>query len=293
VPKQPQVLRLRLAKSGSNSGWDDGVVFDRSFGNAGRGSQRLDSRRILLIQPLRIAFAASQSVLPKEIEMLCLLDTANVKEIAKSFEFYPIAGVTTNPTLIAREERPFYDILTDIREVIGEGTMLHAQVLGPDAETMVAEANQLRDRFGSGIFAKIPVTHQGLKAIRILAAAGFSVTATAILTPLQALLAARAGAAFVAPYVNRIDNSGGDGVGVVADIVRMFSIHGLSTRVLTASFKNVRQVHDMALAGAHAATMAPELLDLIFSHPLTDSGVADFNADWAAAYGADATTLDQ
>ncbi len=225
--------------------------------------------------------------------MLCLLDTANVEQIAKCFDFFPIAGVTTNPTLIAREERPFYDILTDIRDVIGETAMLHVQVLGPDAATMVAEANQLRDRLGSGIYPKLPVTREGLKAIRILAASGFSVTATAILTPLQALLAARAGAAFTAPYVNRIDNSGGDGVGVVTDIVRMFSIHQLPTKVLTASFKNVRQVHDMALAGAHAATMTPELLDLVFSHPLTDSGVADFNADWAAAYGADATTLDQ
>lgn len=225
--------------------------------------------------------------------MLCLLDTANVEEIAKCFDFFPIAGVTTNPTLISREGRPLYDILTDIRDVIGEKAMLHVQVLGPDAATMVAEANQLRDRLGSGIYPKLPVTREGLKAIRILAASGFSVTATAILTPLQALLAARAGAAFTAPYVNRIDNSGGDGVGVVTDIVRMFSIHELPTKVLTASFKNVRQVHDMALAGAHAATMTPELLDLVFSHPLTDSGVADFNADWAAAYGADATTLDQ
>jgi len=170
--------------------------------------------------------------------------------------------------------------------------MLHVQVVGSDAETMVAESNQLRDRYGPGVYPKIPVTHQGIKAIRLLANAGFSVTATAILTPLQALIAARAGAAFSAPYVNRIDNIGGDGVGVVADIVKMFSIHKLPAKVLTASFKNVRQVHDMAMAGAQAATMTPELLNLIFSHPLTDSGVANFNADWAAAYGADATTLD-
>jgi fructose-6-phosphate aldolase 2 len=224
--------------------------------------------------------------------MLFFLDTANAVEIAKCIDLFPISGVTTNPTLIAREERPFYDILTDIVEVIGEDTMLHVQVLGPDAQTMAAEANQLRDRFGSGIIPKIPVTHQGLKAIRILATSGFTVTATAIATPLQALLAARAGAAFTAPYVNRIDNIGGDGVGVVANIVRQFALHGLATKVLTASFKNVQQVQDVALAGAHAATMTPELLNLIFSHPLTDSGVADFNADWAAAYGADATTLD-
>jgi fructose-6-phosphate aldolase 2 len=224
--------------------------------------------------------------------MLYLLDTANVKEIARCFEFLPISGVTTNPSLIAREERPFHDILTDIRSVIGEGAMLHVQVLGTDAETMVTEAHQLRDRFGSCIFPKVPVTLQGFKAIRILAASGYSVTATAIATPQQALLAARAGAAFTAPYVNRIDNIGGDGEGVVVNIVKLFAIHGLSTKVLTASFKNVHQVQDMALAGAHVATLAPELLDLIVRHPLTDSGVADFSADWAATYGIDATTLD-
>ena len=224
--------------------------------------------------------------------MLYLLDTADAREIARCFDLFPVAGVTTNPTLIAKERRPFYDILTDIRNVIGEATMLHVQVLGTDAETMVAEANQLRDRFGSGILPKIPVTPQGLKAIRILAASGFSVNATAIGAPLQALLAARAGAAFTAPYVNRIDNLGGDGVGVVANIVRLFSLHGLSTKVLTASFKNVQQVQAVALAGAHCATLAPDLLDLIVSHPLTDSGVAGFMADWAAAYGCDVTTLD-
>jgi fructose-6-phosphate aldolase 2 len=224
--------------------------------------------------------------------MLFLLDTANVREIARCFNLFPVAGVTTNPTLIAKEKRPFYDILMDIRNVIGEETMLHAQVLGADAETMVAEANQLRDRLGAGILPKIPVTPQGMKAIRILAASGFSVTATAIVTPLQALVAARAGAAFTAPYVNRIDNIGGDGVGVVTNIARLFSVYGLATKILTASFKNVQQVQDVALAGAHTATLAPDLLDQIISHPLTDSGVAGFNADWAAAYGADTTTLD-
>ncbi len=224
--------------------------------------------------------------------MLFFLDTANVKEIARCFDLYPVSGVSTNPTLIAKEKRPFYDILSDIRKVIGEQTILHVQVLGADAETMVAEAHQLRDRFGSSIYPKVPVTPQGYKAIGTLAAAGFSVTATAIATPLQALLAARAGAAYTAPYVNRIDNIGGDGVGVVTSIMKLFATHNLSTKVLTASFKNVQQVHDVALAGAHAATMAPDLLDLVVKHPLTDSGVAGFNADWAAAFGADVTTLD-
>jgi TalC/MipB family fructose-6-phosphate aldolase len=224
--------------------------------------------------------------------MLFFLDTANVREIARCFDLYPLSGVSTNPTLIAKEKRPFYDILSDIRKVIGAAPILHVQVLGEDADTMVEEAKQLRDRFGSSILPKIPVTPQGFKAIGMLARLGFSVTATAVATPLQALLAAKAGAAYTAPYVNRIDNIGGDGVGVVANIVRLFTASGLPTKVLTASFKNVQQVQDVALAGAHAATMAPDLLDLLVKHPLTDSGVAGFNADWSSAFGPGVTTLD-
>jgi len=224
--------------------------------------------------------------------MLYLLDTADVRAIARCVDLFPLAGVTTNPTLIARAKRPLLSILTEIRAIIGERAMLHAQVMGADAETMAAEAARLCDRFGPNLYPKIPITPQGLKAIRQLAAAGFSVTATAIATPQQALLAARAGAAFTAPYVNRIDNASGDGPGVVAQMVRLFSTFGLPTRVLAASFKNVQQVHAVAMAGAHAATMSPDLLEQVLAHPLTDSGVAGFNHDWAAAFGSGTTVLD-
>ena len=219
--------------------------------------------------------------------MLYLLDTADVREIARCLDLYPLAGVTTNPSIIAEARRPFMDILTDIRKVIGEQLMFHVQVAGSDAETMVAEAHRLRDRFGAGIQPKLPVSPQGLKAIRLLAASGFSVTATAVGTPQQALLAARAGAAFTAPYVNRLDNIYGDGIGVVSTMV-----HGLSTRVLAASFKNVQQVQDVALAGAQAVTLAPDLLDMVARHPLTDSGIEGFMADWNGAYGKGTTLLD-
>ena len=224
--------------------------------------------------------------------MLYLLDTADVREIARCLDLYPLAGVTTNPSIIAEARRPFMDILTDIRKVIGEQLMFHVQVAGSDAETMVAEAHRLRDRFGAGIQPKLPVSPQGLKAIRLLAASGFSVTATAVGTPQQALLAARAGAAFTAPYVNRLDNIYGDGIGVVSTMVRLFLAHGLSTRVLAASFKNVQQVQDVALAGAQAVTLAPDLLDMVARHPLTDSGIEGFMADWNGAYGKGTTLLD-
>ncbi|WP_370675784.1 transaldolase family protein [Pleomorphomonas sp. PLEO] len=224
--------------------------------------------------------------------MIYFLDTADVAAIARLADLYPIAGVTTNPTLIARAKRPFSDILKDIRAVIGDGAMLHVQVTGSDADTMVAEARKLADFVGAGFHPKVPVTAEGIKAIRRLSGLGFRVTATAIVTAQQALMAAVAGAAFTAPYVNRLDMIGGDGVKVVADIVHLFRVHALPTRLLTASFKNVQQVHDVAMAGAHSATLPPDILEALIRHPLTDSGIAGFSADWAAAYGEGVTTLD-
>ncbi len=224
--------------------------------------------------------------------MIYFLDTADAAAIARLSDLYPIAGVTTNPTLIAREKRPFAEILKDIRAVIGDGAMLHVQVTGSDAETMVAEARKLADFVGAGFHPKVPVTAEGIKAIRRLSGLGFRVTATAIVTAQQALMAAVAGAAFTAPYVNRLDMIGGDGVKVVADIVHLFRVHALPTRLLTASFKTIQQVHDIAMAGAHSATLPPDILEALIRHPLTDSGVAGFSADWAAAYGEGRTTLD-
>ena len=224
--------------------------------------------------------------------MIYFLDTADAAAIARLSDLYPIAGVTTNPTLIARERRPFPDIIRDIRAVIGDGAMLHVQVTGSDADTMVAEARKLADFVGAGFHPKVPVTAEGIKAIRRLTGLGFRVTATAIVTAQQALMAAVAGAAFTAPYVNRLDMIGGDGVKVVADIVHLFRVHALPTRLLTASFKNVQQVHDIAMAGAHSATLPPDILEALVRHPLTDSGIAGFAADWSAAYGEGRTTLD-
>lgn len=224
--------------------------------------------------------------------MIYFLDTADVAAIARLCDLYPVAGVTTNPTLIAREKRPFPDIIKDIRAVIGDGAMLHVQLTAGDAETMVAEARKLADLVGSGFHPKVPVTAEGIKAIRRLSGLGFRVTATAIVTAQQALMAAVAGAAFTAPYVNRLDMIGGDGVKVVADIVHLFRVHALPTRLLTASFKNVQQVHDVAMAGAQSATLPPDILEALIRHPLTDSGIAGFSADWAAAYGEGKTTLD-
>ena len=223
--------------------------------------------------------------------MLYLLDTADLAAIERCVDLYPLAGVTTNPSIIAKERKPWREVLTSIRKITGDKLMLHAQVMSAKAETMIEEAKILRDLVGANLYVKVPVTPQGMKAIRALVADGYAVTATAVLTPQQALMAAVAGASFTAPYVNRIDNICGGGVRTTAEIVSLFETHGLSAKVLAASFKNVQQVHEVALAGAQSVTVGPDVFERLLDHPLTDSGVAQFVADWESVYGPNATLL--
>ena len=217
--------------------------------------------------------------------MQYILDTANIEELRTGFELYPVEGVTTNPTIIARENKPFFEILRSIRQVIGEDAMLYVQVLGDTAEKIMKEAHSLQDVIGGNLAIKVPVFPEGLKAIRLLKAEGFTILATAILTANQALMAAKAGADFVAPYVNRIDNISGNGVQTVADMVTMFKNFNLPTKVIAASFKNAQQVHDVAIVGGHAVTVPYDILKAVASHPLTDNSLAQFKADWEQVYG--------
>lgn len=223
--------------------------------------------------------------------MIYMLDTADINAIRKAVDLYPLEGVTTNPSIIAKENRPMKEILLDIRECIGQDKMLHAQVMGSDAETMLKEAQALK-ALDNNIIVKVPVTPQGIKAMKLLAKEEIRITATAILTPQQALLAAMAGAEFLAPYVNRLDNICSDGVDVAAEIVTLLNNYHLDAKVLGASFKNVQQVHKLALAGAHSVTVAPDVFDLLLTHPLTDSGVAGFVSDWERVYGEGTNVLD-
>lgn len=224
--------------------------------------------------------------------MQYLLDTANLEDIRRAWDIYPLAGVTTNPTLVAREGGDFWALLQAIRGAIGEAALLHVQAVGREAGEIVREAENLAARAGGNVYVKIPVTAEGLKAIKALRGRGVRTTATAVFTPQQALLAAAAGADFVAPYVNRLDNICGGGARVVGDIVHLFGLYGLPAKVLAASFKNAEQVHDVSLAGSHAVTVSPEILGLLLSHPLTDASVDKFRRDWEATYGADRLTFD-
>ncbi|TDT61290.1 fructose-6-phosphate aldolase [Fonticella tunisiensis] len=224
--------------------------------------------------------------------MLYLLDTANLDAIKRAFDLYPLGGVTTNPTIISKEKKNFLDILRDIREVIGKDSMLHVQALGTKADEIVREAEYLCEAVGGNLYIKIPVIPEGIKAVKMLKKKGIKTTATAIFTAEQALMAASAGAEFVAPYVNRIDNIGGNGVGVVSEIVHLFDTFGMDAKVLAASFKNVQQVHEVALNGGHAVTVSADIMDGLLYHPLTDWSVNQFIKDWEGAYGEGKLTFD-
>ncbi len=223
--------------------------------------------------------------------MLYILDTADLNAIKHCNEFYPLAGVTTNPSIIAKENTDFWKLVKDIRAIIGEDKMLHVQTTQTKAEKIVEEAQLLKKELGGEFYVKIPIGEEGLKATKALRELGIGVTMTAIFTPAQALIAAKAGASFVAPYVNRLDNIIGDGCDVVAEITAELENYGLDCMVLAASFKNAQQVHNCAAAGCHSVTVTYDVLKAVISHPMTDAAVAQFENDWKNVYG-DKTILD-
>ena len=217
--------------------------------------------------------------------MLYMLDTASIAAIKHCNEFYPLAGVTTNPSIIAKENTDFWKLLTEIREIIGQEKMLHVQVTAKSADAIIEEAKLLKARLGGNFYVKIPISEEGLKATMQLKKIGIKVTMTAIFSPAQAMMAAMAGADFVAPYVNRLDNIIADGTNVVAEIVEEFKLHGLSTKVLAASFKNAEQVHKCTLGGCHSVTVSADILRALISLPMTDGAVLGFDRDWERVYG--------
>ncbi|EOD00008.1 fructose-6-phosphate aldolase [Caldisalinibacter kiritimatiensis] len=223
--------------------------------------------------------------------MLYILDTANINEIKRVLDMYPLDGITTNPTIISKERRDFKELLSEIRNAIGE-RMLHVQTLGTEAQDIVKEGEYLTKLLGRNTYIKVPVIPEGIKAMKILKAKGINITATAVFTPQQALVAAKSGADFVAPYVNRLDNISGDGVRVVLGIIELFNKFNVSTKVIAASFKNVQQVHKVSLAGAHAVTISPDIYDNLVKFPLTEASVEKFIKDWESVYGKGKLTVD-
>ena len=217
--------------------------------------------------------------------MQYIIDTARLDAIKKCAEFYPIDGVTTNPTIISKEHTGFTSLIRQIRDIIGPDKMPHIQTTETSADLIVKEAVALQDAVGGNFYIKIPVSPDGLKATMILSKMGIKVTMTAIFTQQQALIAAKAGASYVAPYINRLDSIVSDGVHVVEEIVKMFRVHDMKAKVLAASFKNVEQIHKVAIVGGHAVTINPDLFENLVYHPLTLYAVDDFDADWKEVYG--------
>lgn len=217
--------------------------------------------------------------------MLYLLDTANADEIARLVDAYPVCGVTTNPAILGQEGAEPARQLRLIRQAIGPQRMLHAQVTGKDAETMVREALALRDAVGESFYVKIPAVPEGLRAMPALKKEGLKVTATAIFDTSQALLFARAGADFVAPYVSRLDNIGADGVDIVEEIMHDFKEYGVTTGVLAASFRTADQIRRLAKHGITAVTVTPAFLEALLWHPMTDDAMRRFDAAWTKLTG--------
>ncbi len=217
--------------------------------------------------------------------MLYIIDSADIGLIKKCAEFYPIDGVTTNPTIISKEKTDFIKLITEIRSVIGPDKMFHIQTTSTECKDIVEEGLRLREMMGENFYLKIPVSPEGLKATMALKEQGVGITMTAIFTQQQALIGAKAGADFVAPYVNRLDNIVSDGVHVVSEIVNLFKVHNVNSKVLAASFKTAEQVHKIAMVGTHSITINPELFEQLVYHPLTLYAVDDFEADWSSVYG--------
>ena len=220
--------------------------------------------------------------------MIYMADTADLNELRSLYQFFPLEGVTTNPTILSLSGYKLSVAIEGIQELVGSG-MVHVQMISLEAEDMVREAKKYRSYFdfGDNFYAKIPVTQSGYRAMRILKDAGINVTATAIFTQQQALVAMKAGADFVAPYVSRLDNISSHGIEVVSDIVQNIYEYGLNGKVLAASFKTVDQIYRVSMAGAHSVTVGPELLHQLIKHPMTDIGVKQFEIDSEGLYDID------
>ena len=209
--------------------------------------------------------------------MKIFIDTANVEEIRAAAELGVICGVTTNPSLIAREGKVFEEVIKEITTIV-DGP-ISAEVVAPDAEGMVAEAKELA-KIHENIVIKIPMTLEGLKATKQLSALGIKTNVTLIFSATQALLAARAGATYVSPFVGRLDDISDSGIDLVADIAEIFAIHDIKTEIISASIRGPQDVTDSAKAGAHIATIPYKVIVQMSKHPLTDAGIAKFMADW-------------
>ena len=209
--------------------------------------------------------------------MKFFIDTANIDEIKKGLALGMVDGVTTNPSLVSKEQRPFTDILADICDLV-DGP-ISAEVISLDADGMVAEARELA-KINKNIVIKIPMIEEGLKAVKRLTDEKIKTNVTLVFSSMQALLAAKAGATYVSPFVGRLDDIAHDGMELIGDIMTILRNYGYSTEVIVASVRNPMHVAQSALIGADIATIPYKVIAQMAKHPLTDIGMEKFLADW-------------
>lgn len=211
--------------------------------------------------------------------MRFFIDTANVEEIREIHDWGVVAGVTTNPTLVAKEGRDFIETLKEIIDIV-DGP-ISAEVISTDAKGMIEEGEKLAS-LSKNIVVKIPMTEDGLKAVKALAKRKIKTNVTLIFNANQALMAARAGATYVSPFLGRLDDIGQDGLKLITEIADIFAIHDIETEIIAASIRHPLHVTEAARRGSHIATIPYKVFKQLLQHPLTDSGIEKFLADWAS-----------
>lgn len=216
--------------------------------------------------------------------MKLFIDTANVEDIRKANDMGVICGVTTNPSLIAKEGRDFNEVIKEITSIVDGPISGEVKATTTDAEGMVKEGREIA-AIHPNMVVKIPMTVEGLKAVKVLSAEGIKTNVTLIFSANQALLAARAGATFVSPFLGRLDDINQPGISLIEDIVTIFENYGLETEVIAASIRSTVHVNDCALAGADIATIPYSVIEQMTKHPLTDQGIEKFQKDYKAVFG--------
>ena len=217
--------------------------------------------------------------------MKLIIDDAHIDQIKKIYEFYPVDGVTTNPSILAKSGRKPYKVLREIREFIGSEAELHVQAVAKTAEGMIEDAHRIIAELGTNTYVKIPAVPEGFKAMKELNKEGILITATAIYTPLQGFLAGKCGASYAAPYINRIDNMGYNGIQVAKQMHDIFKKNNLKTEVLAASFKNSQQVLELCEYGVGASTVAPEVIERLVKNQAITAAIEDFVKDFETLAG--------
>ncbi len=216
--------------------------------------------------------------------MKFFLDTANVDDIRKANEMGVICGVTTNPSLIAKEGRDFNQVVAEIASIVDGPISGEVKATTTDAEGMIKEGREIA-KIHKNMVVKIPMTVEGLKACHTLAAEGIKVNMTLIFTANQALLAARSGAAYVSPFLGRLDDISVRGTDLISEVAEIFNLHNIETEIIAASIRHPMHVTDCALAGADIATVPYKVIEQMTHHPLTDQGIEKFQKDYEAVFG--------